>query len=86
MRPPLASETSEGAQGFFSKITFLKSEVSNENDEVCYGFLVNIFTKSLFTGGVDEVLVLSLVFLSIRIALKRFLEGFLGRLTISLND
>ena len=46
------SATSEGAQGIFSKITFLKSVHSNEKDEVCHSFLVNIFTKSLHRGGV----------------------------------
>ena len=40
------------AEGFFLKDTFLKSEISNEKDEVCLSFLVNISTKSLFTGGV----------------------------------
>ena len=54
MRPPLASETSEGAQGFFSKITFLKSVHSKERDEACLGFLVKIFTKSLHRRGVKK--------------------------------
>ena len=40
------------AEGFFLKDTFLKSEISNEKDEVCLSFLVNIFTKTLLTGGV----------------------------------
>ena len=44
--------TSEGAQGIFSKITFLKSVCSNEKDEVCHSFVVEIFTKSLHRGGV----------------------------------
>jgi hypothetical protein len=43
---------SEGDQGFFSKITFLKLVLSNEKDEVCHSFLVKIFTKSLHRGGV----------------------------------
>jgi hypothetical protein len=46
------SVTSEGAQGIFSKITFLKSVNSTEKDEVCHSFLVKIFTKSLHRGGV----------------------------------
>ena len=37
------SATSEGAQGIFSKITFLKSVRSNEKDEVCHSFVVKIF-------------------------------------------
>ena len=49
------SATSEGAQGIFSKITFLKSGRSNEKDEVCHSFLVEIFTKSLHRGGVSEL-------------------------------
>ena len=48
------SATSEGAQGIFSKITFLKSVRSNEKDEVCHSFVVEIFTKSLHRGGVGE--------------------------------
>ena len=48
------SATSEGAQGIFSKITFLKSVRSNEKDEVCHSFLVEIFTKSLHRGGVTN--------------------------------
>ena len=46
------SATSEGAQGIFSKITFLKSVRSNEKGEVCHSFVVEIFTKSLYRGGV----------------------------------
>ena len=46
------SASSEGAQGFFSKIIFSKSVRSNEKDEVCHSFLVKIFTKSLHRGGV----------------------------------
>jgi hypothetical protein len=46
------SATSEGAQGNFSKITFLKSVRSKEKDVVCHSFLVKIFTKSLHRGGV----------------------------------
>ena len=45
--------TSEGAQGIFSKITFLKSVHSKEKDEACLGFLVKIFTKSVHRGGVN---------------------------------
>ena len=41
----LTSRISEGAQGIFSKITFLKSGRSNEKDEACHSFLVEIFTK-----------------------------------------
>ena len=48
------SATSEGAQGIFSKITFLKSVRSNKKDEVCHSYLVKIFTKSLHRGGVDN--------------------------------
>jgi hypothetical protein len=48
----VTSATSEWAQGIFSKITFLKSVRSNEKDEVCHSFLVEIFTKSLNRGGV----------------------------------
>ena len=48
----MTSATSEGAQGIFSKITFLKSVRSNKKDEVCYSFVVEIFTKSLHRGGV----------------------------------
>ena len=48
------SATSEGAQGIFSKITFLKSVCSNEKDEVCHSFVVEIFTKSLHRGGVTH--------------------------------
>ena len=48
------SATSEGAQGIFSKITFLKSVRSNEKDEVCHSFVVKIFTKSLHRGGVNS--------------------------------
>ena len=44
--------TSEGAQGIFSKITFLISVCSNEKDVVCHSFVVKIFTKSLHRGGV----------------------------------
>ena len=46
------SATSEGAQGIFSKVTFMKSVHSNQKDEVCHSFLVEIFTKSLHRGGV----------------------------------
>ena len=49
---PAISATSEGAQGIFSKITFLKSVRSNGKDEVCHSFVVEIFTKSLHRGGV----------------------------------
>ena len=49
----LTSRTSEGAQWFFSKITFLKSVHSKEKDEVCHNFIVKIFTKSLHRGGVS---------------------------------
>ena len=40
-----------GSGNFFNN-SFLKSEFSNEKHEVCHGFLVNIFTKSLLTVGV----------------------------------
>ena len=53
-RGRLTSATSEGAQGIFSKIAFLKSVRSNKKNEVCHGFLVNIFTKSLHRGGVKH--------------------------------
>ena len=48
--------TSEGAQGIFSKNTFLKSVRSNKKDEVCHSFLVKTFTKSLNRGGVKSAL------------------------------
>ena len=48
--PPLALTTSEGAQEIFSKITFLKSEFSNEKMRYVTGFL---FTFSL-KGGVGD--------------------------------
>ena len=48
----VTSATSEGAQGIFSEITFLKSVRSNEKDEVCHSFLVKIFAKSFHRGGV----------------------------------
>ena len=48
------SATSEGAQGIFSKITFLKSVRSNKKDEVCHSFLIKNFTKSLHRGGVSQ--------------------------------
>ena len=50
------SKTSEGAQEFFSKITFLKSVHSKEKDEACHSFLVKIFTKSVHRGGVEMLL------------------------------
>ena len=50
------SASSEGAQGIFSKTTFLKSVRSNEKDKVCHNFLVEIFTKSLQRGGVIKVI------------------------------
>ena len=43
----------------FSKITFLKSVLSNEKDEACFGFLEEIFTKSVHRGGVMCHLLLS---------------------------
>ena len=49
------SATSEGAQGIFSKITFLKLVHSKETDEACLGVLVKIFTKSVHRGGVNMV-------------------------------
>ena len=52
MQPPVTSATSEGAQGNFSKITFLKSVRSSKKDEVCHSFLVEIFTKSVHRGEV----------------------------------
>jgi hypothetical protein len=51
----LTSATSEGAQGIFSKVAFLKSVHSKEKDEACLGFLVKIFTKSLHRGGVSDL-------------------------------
>ena len=56
MQPLLTSATSEGAQGIFSKNTFLKSEFSNENDEICHIFEVEIFTKTLLKRGVLRLL------------------------------
>ena len=47
--------TSKGAQGIFSIITFLKSVHSKEKDEACLGFLVKIFTKSVYRGGVTNM-------------------------------
>ena len=40
-----STTTSKGAQGIFSKITFLKSVLSKEKDEVFHSFLVKIFTN-----------------------------------------
>ena len=40
--------------GSKATITTYFSEFSNEKNQVCHRFLVNIFTKSLFTRGVDE--------------------------------
>ena len=51
MRPALTSVTSEGAQGVFSKVTFLRSECSNKKDEIYHSFLVKI-TKPPLTEGV----------------------------------
>jgi hypothetical protein len=51
----VTSATSEGAQGIFSKITFLKSVHSKEKDKACLDFLVKIFTKSVHRGGVAEL-------------------------------
>ena len=48
----MTSATSEGAQGIFSKITFLKSVHSKEKDGAYLGFLVKNFTKSVHRGGV----------------------------------
>ena len=44
--------TSEGAQEFFSKITFLKSVHQAEKNELKLSFVVKIFTKSVHRGGV----------------------------------
>ena len=52
------SATSEGAQGIFPKVTFLKSVYSKEKYEACLGFLVKIFTKSLHRGGVGLFVIL----------------------------
>jgi hypothetical protein len=49
------SATSEGAQGFFSKVKFLKSVHSKEKDKACLGFLVKIITKSLHREGVSTM-------------------------------
>ena len=38
--------------GIFFQKHFLKSVRSNEKDEVCHNFLVEIFTKFLYRGGV----------------------------------
>ena len=46
------SATSERGRGIFSKIAFLKSLHFKEKDELCPGFEVEIFTKSLHRGGV----------------------------------
>ena len=43
MRPPLTSVISEGAQGFFSKVTVLKSERSNKKNYECHSFLVKVW-------------------------------------------
>ena len=43
------------------RITFLKSVHSKEKDEACLGFLVNIFTKSVHRGGVENPLVIFFV-------------------------
>ena len=45
--------------------SFLKSEFSREKDEVCHGFLVDVFTKSLLTGtGHWLIIFLSAFFIS----------------------
>ena len=46
--------TSERDMGIFSKIAFLESLHSKEKDELCPGFEVEIFTKSLHRGGVGH--------------------------------
>ena len=46
-----------GLREFFQKVSFLNSVHSKEKDEVCLGFLVKIFTKSLRRGGVDNIMV-----------------------------
>ena len=63
------SLTSDWAQGFFQKVSFLNSVHSKKKDGVCLGFLVKIFSKSLCRGGVDDIMVrvgqrLDLVFAS----------------------
>ena len=47
--------TSELAQQFFSKNTFLKSGDQAEKNEACLSFLEEIFTKSVHRGGVREM-------------------------------
>jgi hypothetical protein len=57
------SATSEGAQGIFSKITFLKSVHQAEKNELQLSFVVKIFTKSIHRGGViPNVSFLSVMF------------------------
>ena len=46
------STTSEGAQGFFSKVTFLKSVPSNKKMRYVTAFLSKFSTKSFHRGGV----------------------------------
>ena len=48
----MTTATSEGALGIFSKITVLISVHSNQKDEICHSFLVEIFTKSFHRGEV----------------------------------
>ena len=51
-RDRLTLVTSEGAQGIFSKIVFLKSVHSKvKKNEACLGFKVKIFNKSVHRGG-----------------------------------
>jgi hypothetical protein len=47
----VTSANSEGAQGFFSKITFLNSVHFKEKDEACLGLLIN-FSLNLSTEEV----------------------------------
>ena len=48
----MTSVTLEGAQGFFSKIAFLKSVDCKEKDEVCLNFLVK-FSPNVHRGEVS---------------------------------
>ena len=45
----VTSSTSEGAQDYFSKITFLKSVHSNSKDEVCLSVFKNVLVSILHT-------------------------------------
>ena len=45
----------KGLSDFFQNLQFWNQSPPNKKEEVCHGFLVNIFTKSLLTGGVRAI-------------------------------